>query len=153
MAKESKKRRYERRLSTTECTALAREKEGKGEGEGRSQESDDRRGRRLYWVSGTPLHTGRRCVGFEGFGGGGSGTRPRRTGTGAGGECLCQRALGSCIECFWLDAGWGPFDIQVLLIRSIMTAGIRAASNCLDKCGAAVDKCRPAWCRRGSWGD
>jgi len=40
--KESKKRRYERRLSTTECTALAREKEGKGEGEGRSQESDDR---------------------------------------------------------------------------------------------------------------
>lgn len=49
-------RRYERRLSTTECTALAREKEGKGEGGGRSQESDDRRGRRrLILGVGNPL--------------------------------------------------------------------------------------------------
>ena len=56
MAKESKKRRYERRLSTTECTALAREKEGKGEGGGRSQESDDWRGRRrLILGVGNPL--------------------------------------------------------------------------------------------------
>lgn len=80
-----------------------------------------------WWVSGVST-------------GGGSGTRPRRTGTGAGGEGLCQRALGSCVECFWLDAGWGPFDIQVLLIRSMVTAGIRAASNSWGKCGPGVDR-------------
>lgn len=139
--RKARMRRYERRLSTTECTALAREKEGKGEGGGRSQESDDRRGRRrLILGVGNPLAR-EGGGGFRGFRRGeGSGTRPRRTGTGAGGEGLCQRALGSCVECFWLDAGWGPFDIQVLLIRSMVTAGIRAASNSWGKCGPGVDR-------------
>lgn len=82
-------------------------------------------------------------MGFGGFGGGGGGGQalaPGGRAPGREGEGLCQRALGSCVECFWLDAGWGPFDIQVLLIRSMVTAGIRAASNCWGECGPGVDR-------------
>ena len=41
---------------------------------------------------------------------------------------LCIRwRVGACMECFWLDARRTSFEIQVLVIWSMMTAGIRAA--------------------------
>lgn len=50
---------------------------------------------------------------------------PARACTG-GGKVWCQRAVGCCVGCFWIDAGRCLVGIQVLLIWS-MTAGIRAA--------------------------
>lgn len=42
---------------------------------------------------------------------------------------LWKRTTGDGIECSWPDAGMSLSEIQVLEIRSMMTAGIRAASS------------------------
>lgn len=39
---------------------------------------------------------------------------------------------GEGIECFWLDAGTSSSEVQVLEIRSMMTAGIRATLSLID---------------------
>ena len=45
------------------------------------------------------------------------GLAPRALAPGAvGGQLVCQRPLGSCIGCFWLDTGCFPFEIHLLLI-------------------------------------
>ena len=69
--KENKKRRYERRLSTTECTALARVE--RREGRGRREIPRIRRlagRRRLILSVGNPFAPDDGALGFEGFGGG-----------------------------------------------------------------------------------
>lgn len=45
--------------------------------------------------------------------------------------CLWE-PTGEGIECFWLDAGTSSSEAQVLEIRSMMTAGIRATLSLID---------------------